>query len=233
MTHAYVACWDLDETLGDFTMIDFEMSHRQPPDYIRPHSLRYGIKETLERLSGEGYVHFIVSSAVSAYVNEALKRTSLRDYFEGILVRENHVVTIGGKYYQPVADVMKLSKDEVRSKMIVIGNAFGDRPADIPGLCFIEHKAGFLYDAIVTESIMSRLKEVGDGSFEDGFEKLYTAKSANQLQDEQPKINMGSGISFSLEKRRIDQFFKDAGVTPTVSDIEAEAYRTDLVIIEP
>ena len=227
-----VICWDLDETLGNFRPIGYEMMEKELPSFIEPTSIRYGISDLLTELSEAGYRHYITTSGSYDYAQEVLFRTDLAKNFTGVFGRETISNPYGGKMYQPVIDSENMTRDEARSNMIVVGDAPGDMPTDIEGLVFIHQDAGHKYDALVIREILVALLEAGDGSFKTGFEKLYSTTIPQrpdvQKRFQQRVLDLGNGISFEMTyKEKTMDMLDDDEIVPVIERIFAPDYKRE------
>lgn len=194
-----IACWDFDKTLGEFSEIGSGMRY-EPETYNKGKCfvhIKNGIKELLEKLGNDGYIHCIVSNAVGDYINESLKRTEMSQYFDFVADRE--VVSIGGpqeKYYKPIAEKFKVSENDVASNMIVIGDKLRDRPMDLKNLTFVYHDKCYLHDSIVVDQILKELNTAGDGSFYRGFQ-AFLENSKDATFPKRDKYHMLIGGEYS------------------------------------
>ena len=100
----------------------------------------------------------------------------LLHYFEGVFGREV-VEGYHSKQYRPITEREGFSDEDALQKVVVIGDARGDQPQDL-GLVFVDHKMGYLFDAALASSILTKLLEVGEGDFSRGFEFLYRHANA-------------------------------------------------------
>lgn len=206
-------CWDMEGTLGEFSDIALEVLGDKliPKEQIlvpEKVGVRYGQRELLERLSLQGFEHFVTTSACAEYANEALRRYDLLKYFEKVFDCDA-VQHLRGKKYRPVTEVMGFSDSDASSNMVVIGNNDIDQPADIEGLVFINQSHCLNYDAIVTEKILRHLLKKGNDDFKKGFDVLQ--KNCNTAED----------IVFEAELV-YDRY-------PVIWNIKAENYRKCLV----
>lgn len=227
LSNKKVICWDLDETLGSFRRIGYELAGKNIPDLEKPISLRSGITELLSQLSSEGFLHFVTTSGTSDYAKEALRRTGLIGHFQEVFGRD--VVSTDdegteyyeGKLYRPVADHIGLSDEQALSNMIVIGDAAGDKPLDLDGLVFVEHRNCHYTDSSVTYRILKKLEELGNGNFKKGFEKMFQdgqldKKEIQGYTFERRRYDIGNGVTLELE------FRSNYGnnVVPTITNIQ-------------
>ena len=233
MLNKKVICWDLDETLGSFKRIGYELARRDIPDFEEPTALRHGIKDLLEKLSSEGYSHFVTTSGTSDYAKEALKRTGLIGYFQEVFGRDVVSAYDGGKKYRPVADNVGLSDEQAVSNMIVIGDAPGDKPVDLDGLVFVEHRGCHHTDSYVTAMILKKLNELGDGDFKKGFEKMHQDAEIEEekfrtFTFKRRRYDIGNGVKLKLEYRS-NNIAENLGerVVPTITNIQADNYRRE------
>lgn len=221
-------CWDLDETLGSFRRIAYEMGGEEAPDWEHPIALRYGLEDLLHEFSEDaGYIHFITTSGTFDYANEALKRTGIADRFKQVFGRDT-VARGWGKHYRPVAETIGFSDDDMRAGMIAIGDAPGDKPMDVD-IVFLHVGLGNSMDALVIREIITTVLDKGEGHFRQGFEKLY-AEAVPEFPDEEPQFqnrtfDTGGGIKFQLEYRPLGQFSNiGKPVVPVITGIQAPDY---------
>ncbi len=111
MSGELIVCWDLADTLGD---------------YFQP---KPGIKEFLQKSSIEGVTHFVVTGAKRDHALEELKRYGISQYLQGILSVEDFD-NKDCKPYRRASTLMGISDEEVRHRMIVVGDKPTDRPAE-------------------------------------------------------------------------------------------------------
>ena len=164
-----VVCWDFDLTLGLFDSGDesLEDSDLEKPDF----RLRKGLEGSLKRMGDRGYRHFITTTRHNTQiVGDILKTAGVGNYFEGIFGRDS-IFRGNGKLYCPVADheKVKISRGEIPSKMIVVGDMEHDRPIDVSDLLFVYQPEGYKYDSVVVERAIYFLDSPGgfNGRFTD------------------------------------------------------------------
>lgn len=229
-------CWDLDETLGTFRRVSYEMKGEQAPDWERPIALRYGIKDLLQEFSeNAGYVHFVTTSGTKVYASEALRKTGIRKFFRGVFGRET-VATGSGKDYKPVADELEFSEEDMRANMIAIGDAPGDKPDDID-MVFLDLGLGNVQmDALVIREILTTVLDKGNGHFKNGFEKLYSEaipmSPHKKPQYQHKTYDLGNGIRFELEYR--NQLARNIGkrIVPVITEIQAPDYTREPLLVK-
>ena len=226
-----VIAWDLDETLGNFRPIGYEMMGKEMPSFIEPTSIRYGISDLLSELSEAGYRHYVTTSGTGEYAWGALTQTGLIKNFTEVFGREAVSNPYGGKLYRPVIESENMTDDEARSNMIVVGDAPGDIPADVEGLVFVRQDAGHKYDALVVREILVTLLEAGKGSFKTGFEKLYASTTPkypeNPPRFQQRLIDLGNGISFEMTYEGGTMLVDENETVPVIEQIYAPDYKRE------
>lgn len=223
-----VLCWDLDETLGWFRRIAYEMGGEKVPEWEQPIALRYGITDLLQEFSEEaGYVHFVTTSGTFDYASEALRRTGIADRFRQVFGRET--VSRGwGKHYRPAAETVGFSDDDMRANMIAIGDAPGDKPMDID-IVFLHIGLGNQMDALVIREILTTVLDKGEGHFKQGFDRLY-AEATPEFPDKEPEFqnrtfDTGRGILFQLEYRPLREYTNiGRPIVPVITGIQAPDY---------
>ncbi len=229
-----VICWDLDETLGYFGRIKYEFMGIEVEEGMKPTSLRFGLTELLSSLSSEGYEHVITTSGSTDYANFVLERTGLTDYFSHVFGGETVSEVPGGKSYKKVAEAVGFSDDEALSNMIVIGDQIGDKPADLEGLVFVQHRDIMYTDAGVTAKILERLIETGEGNFKQGFEKMYQDSDV-EYEGHEPHLfefrtyDIGDGIKVEVKYNYNNSRME---VIPTITRVQADDYKRDPVLVE-
>ncbi len=171
MSGELIVCWDLADTLGD---------------YFQP---KPGIKEFLQKSSIEGVTHFVVTGAKRDHALEELKRYGISQYLQGILSVEDFD-NKDCKPYRRASTLMGISDEEVRHRMIVVGDKPTDRPAESESVVFIQYAQCYKYPVATLEAIFGSLLVQGDNSFYDGFEQLNFQKGNSEL------TVLGNGITF-------------------------------------
>jgi len=196
-----VICWDLDDTLGFFRTT-----------YL---GIRRGIRETLQNLSDKGFIQYITSASHEEYIEGAVERAGLTQYFEG-LFGPRYLQGEGGlgKRYRPIANRHNFSDEQASSSMIVIGNGgILDAPADIGGVVFIHDPNGPYTPSEVLEQSIHRLLEAGNNDFNAGFVALH-GKS----------LDLVDGIKLKLDYK--PNYTQPDIVVPTVSvEVDGKLYR--------
>jgi hypothetical protein len=73
-----VLCWDLDRTIGLFDGLAYLDSPKsEVPRAYRSLLRRDSINTVLDRMSGNGFHHYLTTAATEDYAREAIKRASL------------------------------------------------------------------------------------------------------------------------------------------------------------
>lgn len=189
-------------------------------------------------LSNQGYEHFLTTAGTHDYAKEVLKRTGLAKYFKDYFGRDVILNYEGGKNYKPVANSLGFSNEEAVSKMIVIGNAPGDKPVDLEGLVFVEHQNCAGTDSVVSKLLLDKLNELEANNFKKSFEKMY--------QDS--KIEIENFGTYSFKKRTYNindkikvelQYRTNTGienigeeVVPTITGISADEYKREPILVK-
>ena len=223
-----VICWDMDETIGYFwPLFNRFFNFNSPEIDNNPLVLRYGIKEILKFLSDSGAKNILTSAGDEEYVTEAMATSGLTNSFDEIFTGDQIFVGYG-KLYLPVAKRMGLSQSQALSDMIVVGDSDHDQPADIPGMLFLYHPKGYLYDAELPKSLITFILTVGNGDFVRGFEQASSMGVDG----------LANGIRLSLTQRPLSnqsRFFKEltgsSHKNPMVQIEEAEKYLIEPVLI--
>ncbi|MBI5389672.1 HAD hydrolase-like protein [Candidatus Woesearchaeota archaeon] len=168
-----IICWDLDFLLGNFESFSRALTGEPlSPDIIGSWGLRPGIKETLERLAHENYMHTITTTALEWRTQELMNRLGTGHYFSKIYTRETITTD---KDYIVVMAYFGLSLEEAQKRMVIIGDGPGDRPDPsygAAGIVFILEQ-NLYHDAVLFEHILADLLAKGDGSFNRGFQAIY------------------------------------------------------------
>jgi len=214
-------CWDLDETLGSFRRICYELNNEEVPSFLKDVFLKPGLEDLLEKLSEEDYLHFVTSSGSLVYVEEVLGRMGIKDWFEKIYGAEN-LKTRGGKYYLPIVDYLGFSKEKTKSDLMIIGNSKGDKPLDLQGVVFMEYWKCYEEPSEIIYSILKELNGLGDSNFNKGFEKMY-----NSSQEILKQPNLEHGKTYDLDNIKMEMGYrtddwmaeKEEDVIPTITNI--------------
>ena len=128
-----VIYWDLDRTLGKFTM-GFE--------------IREGIAPLLEQLA-DTYDHIITTSGKREYAESALEKANLRSKFAAIF-GARQIFCNGKKYYSELAK-------KYGNNGFVVGDHNMDEP-NVKGLVFIHQPSGYLTRAAVLLPVFESFK---------------------------------------------------------------------------
>lgn len=195
-------CWDMNNTLGRFRAIAYELYGLPKPWGLPAPGLKPGIRELLEKLTNSGCKNFLTTRADKAYAREVLTRFELNQYFEGIFTYEQIYDGVG-KHYRPAAKIMGYTDEEARKKMVVVGDAERDHPRDIKGLTFIYHPHGRKHEARIIGEIVEMLATAGNGDIRSGFNCLKNEPlwlMENQIRVELYYKNYG-GFTTILDER--------------------------------
>jgi hypothetical protein len=238
MENKKIMCWDMDETLGHFRPLAYEILGEEVPNFLDPTTLRHGIKQTLETLAQKGFVHYVTTSAPENIARNALTRTGISGSFEDVLGRDlvmgelwvrqdGYSSTIGGKNYSEVAQKQGLTPEQASSQMITIGDRQTDRPLDLEGVVFLEQGACYHYDSAIVEQVVDELLRRGAGDIRKGFDSIYRDSSVErdvceEFAIERRKLMIADGlvveVSYGNLKGVQDTF-------PSIRIVEAEKYR--------
>ncbi len=228
MTETKIICWDMSLTLGYFSGLAYKFDGKEIPDrYKNPvQGLKSGIRDLLEKLSGEGFLHFVTTSAITKYSEFILEKTGIRHHFQDVLGRDMIESDYHGKAYVSIADRFGYNLQKAKANMISIGNEFVDRSLDIEGMVLIQQDDCAYYDSQVIDLILKILLEKGKGDFNKGFEALYKKAKVHsrKKRDECRKI-------FQLEdgiKLEMCIFEENFGVASPIISLKAEQYRKEL-----
>lgn len=161
---AFVVVWDLDDTLGSFnSLTDTRRWSQRATVHIRP-----GIREALERLSAEGFVHTVLTLASPAYAELALRGTGLRRHFAEVAgVGQRKKGDVEG-----IASAFGIPPEEWPHRILFIGDHPMYDPPRSPEVVFhlevhaLDRPAGDLAELILT------LRDHGGGSLRRGFDVL-------------------------------------------------------------
>ena len=134
MSAPYLIVWDLDETLGTFTTIaDAPGAGQEATVHLRP-----GIREAIERLMGEDFIHCVLTLAMPAYAEAALRGTGLRELF----------LDVAGRGQRPkgdasgLAELFGIPKAQMPERMLFIGDhPWLDPPTDPRVVFHLETRA--------------------------------------------------------------------------------------------
>ena len=224
-----VICWDLDNTLGEFSDILSEMSiEREMGRHVNPFasvSLRKGIRETLEILSQKGFVHYVTSNNPIEYINKAVERAGLKSYFKDTFAYDPVKHAGFGKLYRQVAERHNFNDEDARARMVIIGDASQDQPADLSGVVFLHDPSGPYTPSEVLQQAIYRLLEAGNNNFNAGFDALH----GNSLS-----LSDGINLRFDYKLNPVSPGI----IVPTVTiDIDKGVYfqlrRSGLDLISP
>ncbi len=197
-----IICWDLDYTLGEFSILAIKQEYGIDSDEFKsfaqkfPFSVRYGMAETLEKLLITGHTNVVTTSATKKYAEEALRKSKLRPYFAEVFGRSK-VCKDGsfGKDYLPVAHWAQIDKDHVSRSMLVIGDAIGDKPRDIDDLVFLHDATSPNADPVIISRTITALENT-DNNYKTAFDALY--EQGQKIRSFRG-LDLGGGLRISLE----------------------------------
>lgn len=164
--------WDLDDTLGDFRRIAYAMQGNLLSALLKDAVTTYNIRNLLTEFATRNE-QYITTGGVETYAREALRIAKLDSYFKEIYARDTVIPSAYGKHYLPVVSDIGIPLYELSDKVIIIGDAPGDAPADIEGLVFVQWHHPVKTDAFVVKTALEGLLEAGEGSFLEGFKTLH------------------------------------------------------------
>lgn len=196
MEEVKVACWDLDDNIGNFesAMLTEEEAASASSSSINPLALRFRIVDVLQEMREKGIVHCLTTASPLEYAQEAVKRTGIEEYFHGRLFAGREVMECGlGKKYMPVAQEFGYTAEQAMQNMVVVG----DKPVDIEGLVFIQQSNAAGYDAVIPYRIVEKLLREGEGNFKAGFDVLYNL--AMQTETGNNRFELSECIKFDVE----------------------------------
>lgn len=162
----WVLVWDLDLTLGRFD----ELALAQGTDAEVSVQVRSGLEEALGRLSGQGFVHTILTVATPAYAEAALRGIGLRAYFHEVAGRGQRAKGDAAG----IASAMGLATTERAAKMLFVGDhPIYDPPSDTDVIFHLEPRALERSAAWVADLALA-LRERGSGSLRRGFDAVWS-----------------------------------------------------------
>lgn len=236
MKNKKMFCWDLDETLGNFRKVAYEMTDQKIPDHISPLSIKPGIAGLLSSLNSKGHKNFVTTASDYSYAREALYQTGLIEYFKRIFDKKSLCDLDLNKFYFPVVRNENISIEEASKNMIVIGNSERDQPSDLTKTVFIEDRESVYLDSPLIEKIIHRLDEFGEGSFIRGFEKMYDNSKVEGKDHyllpyrEKRVFDLEEGVRMDLEYRMVPKR-NSIQSGPVITNIRSTDYLKDPVLI--
>ncbi|OGM10752.1 hypothetical protein A2Z22_02605 [Candidatus Woesebacteria bacterium RBG_16_34_12] len=234
-------CWDLDNTLGRFGKVYYDLHGKKPPASESSILLRAGIKKLLTTLNNEGFTHYITSSGGDLYIQEAVKRSGLDEFIGKDNIFPVELLTnprSGGKNYQYPEERFCQEEGEHQHIMLVVGDGPGDQPQDKENLVFIKVSCGFEYSSEIFKRVIDVLWEEGNGSFVNGFRAIF--QKAERIRTESrgsseyssrrvevKRYELSDGIILELEFSGAFDYEKGKkieGVFPQVDIISADKF---------
>lgn len=162
----WVLVWDLDLTLGSFD----ELTLRRRPRGAVTVKLRSGLEDALGRLSGEGFVHTVLTVATPAYAEAALRGAGLRVYFHEVAGRGQRSKGDAAG----IATALGVPAEERAAKMLFVGDhPIYDPPAD-PDVVFHLETHALERSAALVADLALELREQGRGSLRRGFDCFWS-----------------------------------------------------------
>lgn len=237
MSERKVVCWDLDETLGNFRRIYHKEIGERPCSLDPENSLQYGLVDALKYLSSTGYEHVVTTATEKPLALKALEKSGIGVYFSHVFGPEVVSSGFGGKQYLDVAKTVGFCEEQAIESMIVIGNAYGDKPVDLDGLVFVEHKQSVLTDAAITTKIFSVLQDLGNGNFNAGYVEMCEAAEkrvrdyGNGFVSESTVYTISPGVELVLKyESNSKNGSVGEDVVPTVTVLRDSSLRVDPVL---
>jgi hypothetical protein len=169
----HVIVWDLDLTLGRFDALNNRGGSTEAIRVLlRPH-----LREALESLTAAGFIHTLLTLGTPLYADLILRGTGLRDYFDLV---EGHGQRGKGDA-AGVASAIGISDDDRPHRMIFVGDhPINDEPRD-PRVLFHLEVFALSRSARDMAALVLALRERGDGSLREGFEKTGQGRSWRRL----------------------------------------------------
>jgi hypothetical protein len=198
--------WDLNHTLGYLRRIGWEIEGMEIPDQIRYEESQYGLsdscgmkhglKKMLSYFDKNGIAHILTTAATERYANECLRKMGIEKYFEKIFARESiYDFHTQMKFYQPILDFMGFSEMDAQEKLLLVSNDLYDMPNDIDGLVMLEDPNCLVRDSSITQGIIEKVFNMGNGNFSSGFEELFrTTKNGKKCYDHDDPRHDKNGI---------------------------------------
>jgi hypothetical protein len=167
-----VVCWDFDETLGYFRPLEFGFFGMPAPSAIPPARLKPGIAALLDSL--RDFTHVVTTAAVGEYARRVLRDHGLLKYFSVVLGREDGVCAGDGKDYGLVGKRFGIAEDDLRSRLVIVGN---DAERDADCRC---RQVVMIHDARMMDlpaaplaTVLRGLVREGDGDIKRGFDAYF------------------------------------------------------------
>ncbi|OGH11468.1 MAG: hypothetical protein A2684_02730 [Candidatus Levybacteria bacterium RIFCSPHIGHO2_01_FULL_36_15b] len=237
----FLICWDLDETLGHFAPLVYDMDGEERPRWDKDVYLAYGIQDVLDKFSEKnGFRSCVTTASMRDYAEFALEQTNLRSYFSDLYARDvtapyyETTRLYVGKTYEDVA-WEHIPYDDYPNRMVVIGDKVEDNPIDMRELVHI-YSPGIYFNAMVIRETLVALLEAGNDSFRKGFDVLASRGTReffdNSSIDAYYHVDIGSGIEIALSKTKGSGPLNDEdGNIPQVYIRSAEDFRKQPTLV--
>jgi len=171
-----VVCWDFDETLGYFRPLEFGFLGMPVPAAMRPARLKPGIEALLDSL--REFTHVVTTAALGEYARRVLRDHGLLEYFSAVLGREDGICAGEGKDYGRVGERFGIAEDDLRRRLVIVGN---DAERDPDFRC---RQVVMLHDARMMDlpaaplaTALRGLAREGDGDIKRGFDRFFECKA--------------------------------------------------------
>lgn len=175
-----VVCWDFDETLGYFRPLEFGFIGMPAPSAMSPARLKPGIAALLDSL--RDFTHVVTTAAVGEYAKRVLRDHGLLKYFSVVLGREDGICAGEGKDYSLVGGRFGIAEDQLRSRLVIVGN---DVERDADCRC---RQVVMIHDARMMDlpsaplaSVLRGLVREGDGDIKRGFDAYFDRSGGEPL----------------------------------------------------
>ena len=232
-------CWDLDDTLGVFEQLEYQLQGKEVPNGQEGIFLRADIRELLKYLSSKGYRHFLTTSAGERYAEEALRISGLNKLIAEDDIWPNDIIYFRHRFgYKTYAEVEESAffYDKTKKKhsdlMLVVGDRVNDQPEDLKRLVFIEDINCRTHSAEVLRVIIDGLLKQGKGSFIRGFDRIYglADNETSRMPNRSPyprKIDVkkyrNKGVEFLMEYSSIEFYINEPKSFPRIYGIKGES----------
>ena len=194
-----VVCWDFDETLGYFRPLEFGFLGMRAPQPMPPARLKPGIGALLASL--QEFTHVVTTAAIGDYARRVLRDHGLLKYFSVVLGREDGICGGEGKDYGLVGKRFGIADDELRSRLVIVGN---DAERDADSRC---RQVVMIHDARMMDlpsaalaSVLRGLVREGDGDIKRGFDRFFECKKPVVLEE---KIKIKAEYWGSYAEKRV------------------------------